>query len=118
VWIGASAAGCARTAPAVGVGAFAPSFECVIFVIALSLPLSAVLLVMMKRGYAVCPGLSAMLGGLAAASAAATLLNFFHPFDALGADLLMHLLAIAAVVSAAGVVGAQILHKEKLSAPM
>jgi hypothetical protein len=44
--------------------------------------------------------LTAAIAGLAAAAAAATLLNFFHPYDAAATDLMVHVLAVALVIVA------------------
>src|ERR1700728_2253409 len=49
----------------------------------------------------------AALGSIAAA--AATLLNFFHPFDAAAADLAVHAAAVAFVVTAAWALGGRTL---------
>jgi hypothetical protein len=46
------------------------------------------------------PNLTLALGGLAAAGMAATLLNFFHPYDASVTDLVLHAVAVAVVVVA------------------
>jgi hypothetical protein len=56
--------------------------HCLIFILGLSLPLSLLLIVMLRRGFSLRPNLTAIIGGLACASAAATLLNFIHPYDA------------------------------------
>jgi hypothetical protein len=80
-----------------------------VFVIVVSLPLSILLTVMLRRGYALRPGLVAIVGGLASAAAAATLLNFFHPFDAIVTDLLVHVGAIALVVAVNGIFGGRLL---------
>ena len=47
------------------------------------------------------------------AAAAATLLNFFHPFDAALDDLLVHALAVAIVVAANRVAGGRLLGGHK-----
>ena len=75
--------------------------DCLLFIIALSVPLSAALIVMLRRAYSLAPPLTAAMVGLASAAAAATLLNFFHPFDATAADLGVHVVAVAIVVAAA-----------------
>jgi hypothetical protein len=41
-----------------------------------------------------------LIAGLASAAAAATLLNFFHPFDAAATDLAVHIFAVAIVIAA------------------
>jgi hypothetical protein len=47
--------------------------------------------------------------GLASAAAAATLLNFFHPFDAAATDLAVHAVAVVIVVAAARALGGRTL---------
>jgi hypothetical protein len=54
---------------------------------------------MLWCGYPLDPGLTAAIGGLAVAAAAATLLNFFHPYDAAATDLLVHAVAVAMVIA-------------------
>jgi hypothetical protein len=76
-----------------------------LFIIGLSVPLSAALIVMLRRAYSLAPPLTAAMAGLASAAAAATLLNFFHPFDAALADLAVHAVAVLIVVAAAREVG-------------
>jgi hypothetical protein len=44
-------------------------------------------------------GLTAATAGLAAAAAAATLLNFCHPFDAASTDIVVHALAVGLVIA-------------------
>jgi hypothetical protein len=63
------------------------------------------------------PGLTALIAGLASAAAAATLLNFFHPFDATASDLGIHAAAVAFVVIANRLLGARSLAAENLSHP-
>jgi hypothetical protein len=109
LWIGASGAGCLRTLAQGENGTIGHSLECLVFVVLVSAPLSAVLIVMLRRGYALRPGLVAVMGGLAAAAAAAVLLNFFHPFDAVATDLLVHAVTIGLVVAGNWAFGGQIL---------
>ena len=102
VWIGASGMGCLRPwsiaeaypMPTAG------SERCLIFILSLSLPLSLLLIVMLRRGFSLRPNLTAIIGGLACASAAATLLNFIHPYDAAATDLTVHAFAVAIVIVA------------------
>jgi hypothetical protein len=49
--------------------------DCLMFIVFLSVPLSALLLVMLRRAYPLYPGLTATIGGLAVAAAADALLN-------------------------------------------
>ena len=78
------------------------------FIVFLSVPLSALLLLMLRRAYPLYPGLMATIGGLSVAAAAATLLNFFHPYDAAATDLVVHVVAVALVVAANRLLGGRI----------
>jgi hypothetical protein len=111
LWIAASGAGCLRTSFLPGTHGADPAEmrHCLVFILAVSLPLTALLLVMLRRAYPLRPGLTAVVAGLAAASAAATLLTFFHPFDATATDLVVHAAAVAVVLAANQVVGGRIL---------
>jgi hypothetical protein len=101
LWIAASGLGCLRTwiAPQAYVAAMSEARDCLIFIVALSVPLSALLFLMLRRAYPLCLGLTASVGGLAVAAAAATLLNFFHPYDAAATDLVVHTMAVAIVIA-------------------
>jgi hypothetical protein len=107
LWIAASGVGCLRAwvLPQTHVAAMSEARDCLMFIVGLSLPLSALLIVMLRRACTLVPGLTAAMGGLAAAAAAATLLNFFHPFDAAATDLLVHAVAVVLVVAATRLVG-------------
>jgi hypothetical protein len=111
LWVGASGLGCMRGVLLPGTHAAAPreTLDCLLFIVGLSVPLSAALMLMLRRGYSLAPPLTAAMAGLAAAAAAATLLNLFHPFDAAAADLLVHGIAVLAVVAAARAVGGRML---------
>ena len=101
LWIAASGAGCLRVLriadtrpPTIG-----DERDCLIIIVALSIPLSLLLLVMLRKGHTLLPGLTTMTAGLAAAAASATLLMFFHPFDATASDLIAHGVAVVIVVA-------------------
>jgi len=100
LWIVASGAGCLRTwfLPATHVADLSEARDCLIFIVGLAVPLSALLIIMLRRAYPLQPGLTALVAGLASAAAAATLLNFFHPFDAAATDLAVHVFAVAIVI--------------------
>lgn len=102
LWIAASGLGCLRTwiAPQTHVATMGEARDCLIFIVALSVPLSALLIAMLRRAYPLNIGLTAGVGGLAVAAAAATLLNFFHPYDAAATDLAVHAVAVAIVIAA------------------
>jgi hypothetical protein len=102
LWIGASGVGCLRTwlVPDSHVADMSETRDCLLFIVGLSVPLSVLLIVMLRRACSLQPGLTAAIAGLAAAAAAATLLNFFHPFDAAATDLAVHAGAVALVIAA------------------
>lgn len=124
VWIIASGVGCLRTTLIAGTHPVGMSEErdCLLVIVCLSLPLSALMIVMLRKAYALNPGLTALIAGLASAAAAATLLNFFHPYDATASDLMVHAAAVAAVVAANRLFGARslvpALVSEKFSRPV
>jgi hypothetical protein len=86
--------------------------HCLIFILGLSLPLSLLLIVMLRRGFSLRPNLTAIIGGLACASAAAALLNFIHPYDAAATDLTVHAFAVAIVIVANTIYGGRLLMRK------
>ena len=111
LWIGASGMGCLRSwsVPEAYPMPLGQTEQCLIFILGVSLPLSVVFIVMLRRGFSLRPNLTAIICGLACASAAATLLNFIHPYDAAATDLAVHAFAVAIVVLVNAVVGGRIL---------
>jgi hypothetical protein len=103
----ASGIGCLRSwvIPGTSEATLSEARICLIFIFGLSVPLSIILILMLRRGYSLRPGLTAATGGLACAAAAATLLNFIHPYDASATDLVVHAVAVALVVLASVMVG-------------
>ena len=100
LWIGASGMGCLRS---VGIPGIEPQpmvemGHCLGFIVGLSIPLSILMILMIRRACPLRPGLTALVGGMAAAAAAATLLNFFHPYDASALDLSVHAVAVGLVI--------------------
>jgi hypothetical protein len=110
LWVSASGFGCLRDWVALQshVAVMSEAGDCLMFIVFLSVPLSALLLIMLRRGYPLYPGLTAAIGGLAVAAAAATLLNFFHPYDAAATDLVVHAAAVALVIAANRALGGRI----------
>lgn len=102
LWIGASGLGCLRTwlVPGTHAASMGEARDCLVFIVGVSVPLSILLVAMLRRGYPLRPNLTAVTGGLAAAAAASTLLNFFHPYDAAATDLVVHAVAVTLVVLA------------------
>jgi hypothetical protein len=102
LWIVASGVGCLRAwfVPGTHAADLSEARDCLIFIVALSVPLSALLIILLQRACPLYPRLTAVIAGLASAAAAATLLNFFHPFDAAATDLAVHVFAVALVIVA------------------
>jgi hypothetical protein len=111
LWIGASGIGCFRSwfIPDTPAATLIETETCLIFILGLSAPLAGLLIVMLKRGYALQPGLTAAIGGLACASAAATLLTFVHPYDASVTDLAVHALSVLVVILVMRTIGGRVL---------
>ena len=102
LWVIASGLGCVRAwlVPGTHIAELNDARDCLIFIIGISIPLSVLMIVMLRRACSLQPGLTAAIAGLATAAAAATLLNFFHPFDAAATDLAVHTCAVALVIVA------------------
>ena len=102
LWVIASGLGCLRAwlVPGTHIAELNDARDCLIFIIGISIPLSVLMIVMLRRACSLQPGLTATIAGLATAAAAATLLNFFHPFDAAATDLAVHTCAVALVIVA------------------
>lgn len=111
LWLAASGLGCLRDVVSTGVTAasLAASMDCLAFIVAFSLPLSALMILMLRRAYALRPSMVGAMGGLAAAAAAATLLNLCHPFDSSVSDLAVHAFAVGLVILANRVTGGRLL---------
>jgi hypothetical protein len=102
LWILASGIGCLRNwfVPGTHAAELSEERDCLILIVGLAVPLSALLVMMLRRACSLQPQLTALIAGLASAAAAATLLNFFHPFDATATDLTVHAVAVAMVIAA------------------
>ena len=108
VWLSGSGWGCLRgfTLPGLPRSTMHDAMHCVVFITMVSVPLSALLIVMLRRAFPLWPRRIGAMGGLAAAAAAACLLTLFHPYDVSVVDLAMHGVAVGVVVGAARWVGA------------
>ena len=120
LWIAASGIGCLRSWFVADASSASPAEteRCLIFILGLSIPFSAVLMVMLRRGYSLRPNLTSIVAGLACAAAAATLLNFFHPYDATATDLSVHAFAVAFVILANRMIGGRAFADKNLQATM
>jgi len=117
LWIGASGLGCLRqtvlqvTAPGTAVSTAHQSVDCLVFIIAFSIPLSVLMVFLLRRAYPLRPVLTAVLVGLASAAASASLLEICHAYDAAATDLLTHAAAVALVVAVNAAMGGRLLSK-------
>ncbi|HET9818343.1 MAG TPA: NrsF family protein [Rhodanobacteraceae bacterium] len=105
LWLGASGWGCFRTdfqhliAPGTQIGNLYQTSDCLVFIIGFSIPLSALMIWLLRRACPLRPVLTAVLLGLASAAASACLLQIFHEYDTAATDLLTHALAVAVVIA-------------------
>ncbi|MDP4026218.1 NrsF family protein [Methylobacterium sp. NEAU 140] len=111
LWIGASGLGCLRDwlvpgAPLADAGEMRGCFG---FLVGVSAPLSAILVLMLRRACPLRPNLTAALAGLAAAAAAAALLVPFHPHDTTVSDLVVHAGVVAGVIGLNALAGGRVL---------
>lgn len=113
LWIGASGLGCLREwiVPGTHVASMHQSADCLIFIISFSIPLSALLIVLLRRAFPLRPVLTAVMIGLASAAASASLLEICHAYDAAATDLLTHALAVAIVIAVNAAMGGRLLSK-------
>ncbi|MGC1548722.1 MAG: NrsF family protein [Rhodanobacter sp.] len=102
LWIGASGLGCMRPwlAPGTHLSTLHEAPDCLGFIVGFSVPLSALLIVLLRRACPLRPVLTAVMAGLASAAASASLLVICHAFEATVTDLLAHALAVGIVVTA------------------
>ncbi|MEO7066914.1 MAG: NrsF family protein [Rhodanobacter sp.] len=113
LWIGASGLGCLRVwfTPNPQDAAFQQSADCLFFIIGLSIPLSALLIMLLRRACPLRPVLTAVMVGLASASASACLLEIGHSHDSAVTDLLTHALAVGLVIAVNAAMGGRLLSK-------
>jgi hypothetical protein len=97
LWVAASGMGCLANRFGIP-GGRAEGANCFLFIAAVSVPLSIALFWMLRRARPIAPLPVAAFGTLGAAAAAATLLQFFHPFDITVLDLGFHFAAVGFVV--------------------
>ena len=111
LWIGAGGLGCLRgwIAPGTDLPDAREVEGCFTFLVCVSVPLSALIVLMLRRACPLRPNLTAALGGLAAAAAAALLLMPFHPHDTTVLDLLVHAGVVMGVVGLNALAGGRLL---------
>jgi len=111
LWVGASGLGCMNDwlGPTAHIAKFNEASDCLIFIVSLSVPLSALMIWLLRRACPLRPVLAAMMVGLASAAASAALLEICHAFAVAATDLLTHALAVAIVVLVNAAMGGRLL---------
>lgn len=114
LWVGASGLGCLRhwVAPGTEVASLSQAPDCLGFILTFSVPLSVLMVALLRRAYPLRPVLTAVMIGLASAAASASLLEICHEFDAAATDLAMHALAVALVIGANALCGGRLLQRQ------
>jgi hypothetical protein len=103
LWLASSGYGCYRNWLTLGPSGWelGDSAHCLRFILGMSLPLGASLLIALRRASPLAPLPVGAAGGLGVGALAAFALQFFHPFDVTVMDLAVHAVAVGLVVSAA-----------------
>ena len=101
VWIASSGYSCYRHWITIGPTGWGlgRSADCLMFILAVSLPFTVSLLIVLRRALPLAPSRVAAVGALGVAALAAAALQFFHPFDVTVIDLGVHLGTIALIVT-------------------
>lgn len=98
LWLSASGLGCLQNGLGLSSTHSPEGLRCFLFIASVSVPLSIALFWMLRRARPIAPLPVAALGALGVAAAAATVLQFFHPFDITLLDLGFHVAAVGFVV--------------------
>ena len=103
LWLAASGLGCLHNGLGLGPAGdrLGESSGCFKFIVMVSVPLTLLLFVALRRARPLAPLPVALCGALGVAALAAFVLQFFHPFDITDIDLVMHALAVVLVIGAA-----------------
>jgi hypothetical protein len=110
VWIALNGLGCLATLAIPGTQTTPFQFTvCLTLLLAISLPLTAAMIFMVRRARPLRPMRVAVLGGLAASGAAATLLILIHPHDSAVLDLAAHGVAVALIIGLNVLLGGRLL---------
>ena len=111
LWVAATGLGClqAWVTPNLPRATMAEAQDCFLFIVSLSIPMSIVMVLMIRRACPLRPNLTAATAGLAVGAGAATLLNLFHPYDAGATDMAVHAAAVGVVVGLNRLLGGRLL---------
>lgn len=110
LWLTFSGLGCLRSVTEIGLSyqLFSELQVCLSFIVGMSLPLSGLVILLLRRGYSLRPGLTGLSAGIAVAGASVTLLNIIHPHDPTVIGIAVHAVAMLLVVSANKLAGGRI----------
>ena len=110
VWIVLNGLGCLATLAIPGAQTSPFQFiVCLSLIIAISIPLTAVMIFMLRRSRPLRPLRVGIVGGLAASAAAATLLVLIHPHDSAVLDLAAHGVAVTVIIGLNVLLGGRLL---------
>jgi hypothetical protein len=110
-WLGASGIGCLRQWLLPGAAPAGEGLVCLYFIVGFSVPLSALMVWLLRRACPLRPRLTAAMAGLASATGSAALLEICHSADAAFTDLAVHVLAIGLVIALNGALGQRLLQQ-------
>ena len=115
LWIASGAVSCFKQEAVTGhdVGMWGSPHACVFIILGAAIPLSILLMTLLRCGYSLRPASTSLLCGLASAAAAATTSNAVHPHDADAFDLALHGLAIGMIVISNRMLGRWLLETKK-----
>lgn len=100
VWVTLNGLGCLATLAVPGAQTTPFQFlVCFALIIAISIPLTAAMILMLRRASPLRPLRVGLMGGLAVATGGATLLVLIHPHDSAVLDLAAHATSVLAVVA-------------------
>jgi hypothetical protein len=110
IWVALNGFGCLATLAIPGTQTTPFQFAvCLSLLVAISLPLTIAMIVMLRRTRPLRPLRVGILGGLAASAAAATLLILIHPHDSAVLDLTAHAVAVAVIIGLNVLLGGRLL---------
>lgn len=110
LWLGFSGLGCLRDIPEIGFSQqlFGELRICLSFIAGMSLPLSVLVIVLLRRGFSLRPELTGLSAGIAVAGASVALLSIVHPHDPTVIGIAVHIVAMLLVVFANRLMGGRI----------
>ena len=92
------------------------AWQCFRFIVGISLPISLLAFIMLRRARPQRALRVSLLGGLASAAAAAVLLAIVHPHDSTALDLVAHAAALLVIVGVGSAAASRLISRENKSA--